>query len=293
MKRMLERKESSIYYVNASSVDIINTCPRKAEYALLRGMRKEDESEALVFGKAIHAALETLYRADPAKRSLSDMIAAFEAAGASLASVPEGEKRSISNGVKILNRYFASYASDPWVIYFDANGPFVERSFELPFKTHNKFTSWPWTTTDVFVHGQIDAVMQNTDTGELVVVDHKTTSTVSDLINRVKPNLQFSLYAWAANQMGLKVSRVMVNGIQVAKTKSDFLRIFTDRGPDDFAELDLSITHAIEQYDKFFASEAWPMNTSSCSNYGGCQYLGICQLDKSLKENAIRAQYGG
>lgn len=285
MKRMLERK-GSVFYVNASSVDIINTCPRKAEYALLRGMRKEDESEALVFGKAIHAALETLYRADPAKRSLSDMIAAFEAAGASLASVPETEKRSLSNGVKILNRYFASYASDPWVIYSDDKGPFVERSFELPFKTHNKFTS-------VFVHGQMDAVMQNTETGELVVVDHKTTSTVSDLINRVKPNLQFSLYAWAANQMGLKVSRVMVNGIQVAKTKSDFLRIFTDRGPDDFAELDLSLTHAIEQYDKFSAADAWPMNTSSCSNYGGCQYLGICQLDKSLKENAIRAQYGG
>jgi hypothetical protein len=285
MKRMLERRGSD-FYVNASSVDIIQTCPRKAQYALVRNLRKEDESEALVFGKAIHSALETLYRTDPAKRSLSDMIAAFETAGASLSIVPDGEKRSLSNGVKILNRYFAAYANDPWVIYSDKDGPWVERSFELPFKTHNKFTS-------VFVHGQMDAVMQNVETGELVVVDHKTTSTVSDLINRVKPNLQFSLYAWAAKEMGLPVNRVMVNGIQVAKTKSDFLRIFTDRGADDFAELDLSITHAVEQYDKFSASESWPMNTSSCSNYGGCQYLGICQLDKALKENAIRAQYGG
>ena len=172
------------------------------------------------------------------------------------------------------------------MIYRDQNGPFVERSFELPFITHNKFTS-------VFVHGQIDAVMQNTETGEVVVVDHKTTSTVSDLLNRVKPNTQFSLYAWAAREMGLPVNRVMVNGIQVAKTKSDFLRIFTDRNEYDFEELKMSIKHSIDQYDKFSASEAWPMNTSSCSNYGGCQYLGICQLDRPLRENAIRANYGG
>ena len=278
MKRMLE-KVGSIYFINSSSVDIIQTCPRKAQYALVRSMRKDDESEALTFGKAIHAALEVHYKAHPKDRSLAHIMKAFEEAAATLSHVPDTEKRSIANGMKILSRYFSTYAEDPWMTYFDKDGPFVERSFELPF------------ANDIFVHGQMDAVMRNIDTGELVVVDHKTTSTVTDLINRAKPNLQFSLYAWAANKMGLPINKVMVNGIQVAKTKSDFMRIFTERGASDYAELELSLRNAVDQFERFSKSEAWPMNTSSCSNYGGCQYLEICQLNKDLRENAIRSQY--
>jgi PD-(D/E)XK nuclease superfamily len=280
MKRMME-KNGSVYYVNASSVDILTTCPRKAEYSIKRKMRKEEEGEALVFGSAIHSALEAFYKATPGTRTLSEMVEAFNQAAGELHYLPETEKRSVSNGHKILGRYFSTYGNDPWVTYVDEKGPFVERSFELPFKDN------------LYVHGQIDCALQNTETGEVVICDHKTTSSCSDLINRVKPNTQFSLYAWAAVQMGLPVKRVMVNGIQVAKTKSDFLRIFTDRGEDDFRELELSLDYAVHLYNRFDQSEAWPMNTSSCSNYGGCQYLSICQLDRKLRESAIQSIYPG
>lgn len=279
MKRMIENKNGT-WYVNASSVDVIQTCPRKAQYALLNGYRSEEESEALTFGKAIHAGLEYFYSVNPGERSLKAMVSAFEEAGHALSSVDAGDKRSLSNGAKILSRYYETYENDPWVTYVDEDGPFVERTFEVSLDEH------------ITTFGTIDCILKNTETGEVVVCDHKTTTTVSDLIKRAKPNLQFSLYIFAAQKLGIPVTRAMVNGIQVAKTKSDLLRIFTDRNADDFEEMEQSLRHAVRLYSTAKSSNSWPMNTASCSHYGGCQYLEICQMAPAFRENALTQVYG-
>lgn len=271
MKRMLEQKEG-LTYINSSSIDLINTCLRKADFALNRNLRREDESDALTFGSAIHEALAAFYSGN---RDLDHIQNVFATRAASLAHL-ENDKRSIENGKKILERYFNVYKNDPWEVYVDANGPFIERSFEIKL------------TDTIILHGTIDCILKNTETGELVVCDHKTTSIVSDLINRVKPNIQFSIYSWAANQLGIPVARVMVNGIQVAKTKSDFVRIFTDRTQDDFEEMEETI---IDSANRFANSRSFPMNTSACANWGGCQYLEICQTAKQYRENMIQQIY--
>ena len=203
---------------------------------------------------------------------------AFREAAEPISSLPPTEKRSIDNGAKILTRYFEVYENDPWVSYRDAEGPFVERSFELPWGSN-------------YIHGTIDCILKNTQTGELVVCDHKTATSLSDLANRVKPNVQFSIYAWAANQMGIPVNRVMVNGIQVAKTKSDFVRIFTDRNDEDYQEMRDTVNSAVRTYMASMDTGSWPQNTSSCSNYGGCQYLELCSLGSELRKNAIAQIY--
>jgi len=249
-------------------------------------MRSEGESSALIFGTAIHAALDVFYRASPGSRNIADVHAAFDAAAKNL-DVPENDKRSRENGHKILSKYFEVYANDPWVTYHDSQGPFVERSFELPFSLA-PYNGLPF---DVWLHGQIDAIMQNTETGEIVVVDHKTTSTVSDLMNRVNPNTQFSIYAWAANELGIPASRVMVNAIQVAKTKCDLMRVFTTRGEAEFGEMMDTVAGAAKFFWEATTSKRFPMNTSSCSNYGGCQYLEICSTPVSQRENLIKSIY--
>jgi CRISPR/Cas system-associated exonuclease Cas4 (RecB family) len=276
MKRMLEVKDGK-FYINSSSVDLIQTCKRKAQYALLDGYRSEDESEALTFGKAIHAALEEFYKTTD--RQLAPILDAFMIAAAPLAHVPATDKRSIDNGVKILKRYFEVYENDPWVAYRDEKGAFVERSFEVPFMDH-------------FIHGTVDAVLRNTETDELVLCDHKTATSLSDLANRVNPNLQFSIYIWALQRMNIPVKRAMINGIQVAKTKSDLVRIFTERNYQDFEEMFDSVHAAIQDYSSCYVAGKWPMNTSSCSHYGGCQYLEVCSLNKNLRPIAIEQIYG-
>jgi hypothetical protein len=285
MKRMLEVKDG-VFYVNSSSVDLIQSCRRKAYYALERGLRGGDESEAQLFGTAIHKAMEAFYGAPieggVRRLTLEQFQDAFAQAASQLEHLPDADKRSIANGKKILEKYWSIYQNDPWQVVHDRQGPVVERKFELDL------------TPSIVLHGQIDCLLQNVETGEIVVCDHKTSSSLgSDFLNRIKPNLQFSIYAWAARQLGFPVSRVMVNGIQVAKTKVDLLRVFTDRKDSDFEEMWETIMESVELYRGSQKRGIWPINSSSCSSWGGCQYRDICSLDAPFRETAIEQIYGG
>lgn len=284
MKRMLEEK-NGVYYINASSVDVIQTCRRKAYYSLERGLRGGDESEAQLFGSAIHKAMQAFYSATIVNGvrdfTLEQMQDAFVDAAVPLAHLPESDKRSIANGKKIIERYFETYQFDPWVIVTDKDGPIVERSFETKL------------TPRIVLHGQVDCLLRNVETGEVVVCDHKTSSSLgSDFLNSIKPNIQFSIYAWAMIQAGFQINRVMVNGIQVAKTKTDLLRIFTHRTPNDFEEMWQTIKESVDLFEASKLSDFWPMNSGSCRNWGGCQYRDICSLDKPFRETAIEQIYG-
>lgn len=285
MKRMLEKKDGK-FYINSSSVEIIQTCRRKAQYALSRNLRGEDESEALLFGTAIHMALEAFYSAPivngERQLTLEQFQDAFvDVAVQSLGHLPDSDKRSVANGKKIIEKYWEVYQNDPWVVVKDAQGPVVERKFEFESRIPG-----------VVIHGQIDCLLQNVETGEIVVCDHKTSSSLgSDFMNRIKPNTQFSIYAWAAQVMGYKVSRVMVNGIQVAKTKTDLMRVFTDRTEIDLMEMFETIEDSVNLYKQSEERNLWPINSASCGQWGGCQYRDICSLSAPFRETAIQQIY--
>lgn len=288
MKRMMEidtRFDEPVYKINSSSADLIHTCRKKAFYALKVGARPDTESSALLFGSALHKALEAFYITPPECRSLQFVTDTFVdyASATKLAELPSDDKRSIKNGQKIIEKYFQVYASDPWVTVVDKRGPVVERSFE--FKADNY--------DGLYLHGQIDALMQNTETGEVVVVDHKTSSSLgSDFMNRIKPNLQFSTYAWAANKMGFNVGRVMVNGIQVAKTKTDLVRVFTERTKEDFREMEETFFEARRLYHYSDTYNTWPLNSLACSHWGGCPYREVCALPEAQRKNALEVLAG-
>ena len=288
MKRMMEidkRFDDPVYKINSSSADIIHTCRKKAYYALNLGVRPKTESTALMFGSALHSGLEAFYASEASKRDFDAVIDAFvaRAAATKLVELPEDDKRSIKNGKKILAAYWKTYSDDPWVTVFDKTGPLVERSFEYKADYYE----------GLYIHGQIDAILRNTETGEVVVVDHKTSSSLgTDFMNRIKPNLQFSAYAWAANKMGLKVSRVMVNGIQVAKTKTDLVRVFTERTVADFKEMEETFFEARRLYDYSATYNVWPLNSLACSNWGGCPYKEVCSLPPQYRDNALEVLSG-
>lgn len=286
MKRMIEERNDRIY-INSSSIDLIQSCRKKAFFALERNLRGTEQSDALVFGSALHKALEAFYSApilgNERAITVSQVQDVFEKNANGLAELPDSEKRSVANGKKIISNYIATYKNDPWVVVVDSHGPVVERSFELE-------SSVPGVT----IHGQIDCLLQNVETKEIVVCDHKTSSSLgADFLNRVKPNIQFSIYTWAANQLGFKVDQVMVNGIQVAKTKADLLRVFTKRDQNDFDEMFETINDSVVLWKQAKASKIWPMNSSSCGQWGGCQYKEICSFSRDTRESAIQQIYQG
>ena len=287
-KRMLEVHEAPnsdniVVSINSSSLDVIQTCKRKTYYFIERQIRSEAESPTTLFGTAIHKGLETWYLS----RDEDAAIEAFKHASKALVSLHDKDKRHPNNGITILKNYFNVYRNDPFEIVSDDKGPLIERDFEA------LFTEFIFKRKIVTVNlfGRIDCILRNRDTDEIFVCDHKTTSSLGQqFYQRISPNFQYTTYLWAAQKvLGLNTNRFLVNGIQVAKTKSDLARQFTTRDDTDYSELKIAIVSAVTDYLANRLSGEWPMNAPGpCTNWGGCQYREVCSVPPSVRESLLK-----
>jgi len=312
-KRMLEADrvgDQIVIAINYSSLELIQTCLRKAHYSLNRSLQMPTPSLPLAFGTAIHKALEIWYEAFLSTRTamttechdaqqtysthdkctrcaaISKFVAVYQE------MVPDppnaSEARSVENAVDILNAYFSYYLTnpDPYRVFEDHEGYFIERHFEFPIY-EDKFLK-------ILYHGTIDMVVQHTETKALYLVDHKTTYSLGkDFMNRHRPNFQLSGYCLGAKEcFGIETEYAIINGIQVAKYKRDFRRINTRRNETDFNELKIAVVHNVRKWIEACASRSFPMNTPNpCTFYGGCMYRSVCEVDEVIRENVIRSFY--
>ena len=321
-KRMLEvserpdgRKQININY---SSLELMQTCMRKAKYRLIDELVKPTKSAPLVFGSAFHAAMETWYAAplenrkpigakcldyqdacrvgDP--RLITELnhggcarcaaIYSFLQKASDLDTIEYVGARTIDNGMDIINGYFDNYPAteDPFVVHTDKSGPYIERQCE-----HQIFDGGSFV---INYHGTIDLILRNTLTEELFIVDHKTTYSLGkDFYNRIDPNFQYTGYVWLAQQdLGISSKSFMVNGVQVAKTVKSYRRQHTFRNEDHFHELKLAVVHAVKRWLDNTKWEEFPMNSPNpCSMYGGCGYRNICEVPTKMRDSVIRSNY--
>jgi hypothetical protein len=173
-------------------------------------------------------------------------------------------------------------------LYPTKNGmPLIERDFEFRMYEGDDYI------LDYF--GTIDAILQHQDTGEIMCVDHKTSHALGkEFIARAKPNHQFTGYIEGARRaLGIDTHLFMVNGIQVAKTKCEFMRIVTERDQDDFKELFQAVGRAVGEYTACLELDTWPMSApTACTMWGGCQFLDACSIPKAMRENVISSKWG-
>lgn len=296
-----------VFKINFSSLDLIQTCKRKAQFVLNKSLTSNEESSATLFGSAVHKALEAWYSSDKKARKLrsSDCYEAgcgwaenhegcarcvglysFLEAAKPLLGLDLSDKRHPYNGLKILNVYFDKYLDDPFEVYCDDKGPVIERRFEFTLINESKLK--------VIYFGTIDAVLRNIETNTILVADHKTTSALgSEFYNRLKPNHQYTGYVMGANRaLGIDTNLFLVNGIQVAKTKCDLARQITQRDEEDFQSLTEAVRFACDDYLKCLAQQVWPQTAPGpCTQWGGCQFRPICEVPKILQNNVIEAMY--
>ena len=277
--------DRTVVRINSSSLEIIQTCKRKAYFALHQKLVGQEDSPALLFGTAIHKALEVWYTYPRVQRngSIAKLaIDAFHGAAAALNTLDATDKRHPSNGEKTLESYFEKYKDDPFEVMSDDKGPIVERRFEFEIYCDEYLR--------IIVFGTIDVVLKNVETGTLIVADHKTTSALgTDFYQRCKPNHQYTCYVMGAQKaLGLTTDLFMVNGLQVAKTKKEFARQVTQRTTDDLNEFTQAVLWAVRAY----LDDTWPMGpVSACAMWGGCSYRQICEVPASLRQNVIEAMF--
>lgn len=320
-KEMLSiREEAGCTYVriNSSSLSIMQECWRKAEYSLIRGLKSNIESPATLFGTAIHKGLEVFYSGSRQERVIpksyegvlsmigcgnwqpewADTLVyraakAFVDKAEPLKALPEGNKRSISTGIWMLQHYFQVYINDPFVVVSNEQGPIVEYKFNMPVYSSS--------TLVIEAFGQIDVVLKNEATGIILGCDHKTTSILgTQFYDRLNPNFQYDFYTWAINDaLKLSTESFMVNALQVKEppktsrgSPPQFARQVTTRTRDSFEELRRTIIRIVRIYLQNLDEGFFPKTAPGpCSNYGGCQFLQICSSPEQLKEAVIAAKY--
>lgn len=289
--------------INSSSLELIQLCKRKADYVLNREFSSNEENAATLFGSAIHKALETWYCSSREDRR-SDLsscpgfepvansaghdcgkcraMRSFHAVAGPLNTLEMGDKRHPYNGERILETYFKKYQDDPFEVYVDKEGPVVERRLEAVLIDEPDLK--------VIYFGTVDCVLKDVQTAITLVTDHKTTSSLgTEFYNRLKPNFQYCGYVWLVQQvLGLNTDMFMVNGIQVAKTKTDLARQVVTYTPDDFKEWKTAVRWNVEEFLRAKEFNTWPMNAPNpCTQWGGCQFRDVCAADSSLRENML------
>lgn len=185
------------------------------------------------------------------------------------------------NLVRSIIWYFEQFKDDPCSTVMLSDGtPAVEHSFKLP------------VDDGIVLCGHLDRLVTYADA--LYVQDQKTTGTTisSRFFESFKPDTQMSLYTFAGKSIfNLPVKGVMIDGAQIAVGFTRFERGFTFRADDELNEwYDNSMYH-IEAARHAAVENHFPMNPSSCGNYGGCEFRNICSKSPSVRQQFLKGSF--
>ena len=148
----------------------------------------------------------------------------------------------------------------------------IEYSFveELPIKH-------PETGLPILFAGRADMLAEYA--GGLYLIDEKTTKSLgATWVTKWDMRAQFSAYAWACRQRGIKIDGIIIRGVSILKTKYDHLPAITLRSDYEIdkwfyqfckdTERMISMWH--EGYFDYALGEA-------CESYGGCMFKEACR----------------
>ncbi len=280
-------------------------CPRKYFYSQVLGLRRKRnvKSASLGFGGAFHKGLEVYELAKG--KGLDQASAAKEAVEAAMAEagdMPEHKNRTPESLQRSLAAYIAHHEAEQMESVLTREGkPAVELRFQTALGNINGIA--------ISYCGYIDRVVNFQ--GMPYVMDHKTTGMSistekgsASYFSSFTPDNQFTGYAWAARAAyGFPVRGVILDAMQVAKTKTEFARNIIHRTPAQVDEWRLSaltwmrqtVAYAGEAMTKtnpLDQASCFPMNTRAChGKYSACTFAGVCGKDPAVRQNFLEADF--
>lgn len=275
-KRMLHFKDG-VWYVNSSSVEVLQNCYRKGEYLFDHGLKSES-SKAQTFGTIVHETLAGWYMMPAEMRTSMVMIEIFNKFYTESGYEPEdGSPKTKENGLKTMLKYVDVFKDDQFEIVMHAGRPMIEWSFEYILQGNIRY------------FGTIDLVVRDKVTGKIYVFDHKTASALGIQFNNSwNPNHQMTGYIWALNQAGLECSDALIQGIQVMKTKWEVCRVPTHRTEENFQDWKSTVVDLVERYASYQEHGFFPhAGNHACSAFSGCQFLDLCKSSREVRKDLI------
>jgi len=262
-------------------------CYRRTWYETICGLTTSGKDFKMEYGVAFHKALQEFY-------TTGDTAKAREIAAAHYNStrvlIPDTDWRTPSHLDKCLEQYFTEWKVDimrPLVI---AGKPVLEQFFEIPW--------YETAVTRVLLCGLVD--MLASVGGNLVVVDHKTTSLtqVETYLGSYTLSPQLMTYMLAMRIINHPVTGGMINGIFLNKYgRNQFKRSpvldFSAAKLDIHAQRLMSWTKELTlRYETTLSTgnNTFVENYTDCEQkYGMCAFAPLCRLDSDDHRATVAA----
>lgn len=289
-----------------STMQTLESCPRKFEFSKLYQNPKHEDSLATAFGTALHIGFQEYLTSGDYNRAVYRMMLAYPWEYGESAM----KDRSAEGALALLDEMIKQFPSERYELAFinDSEGNPVPCT-EVPFRI--KFREWPclWQRElgneldgkpkqiAISYVGYMDLVLHDKVEDKYIVVDIKTTS---DRLEDLSPKYRFSdqtvPYGLVLNKLlGISENELEV-GYYVAKPSItnpvvQFYRFY--KSEDDLADWAQGMALALHQLDTMVKHRYFPRTRSGCSFFGRtCPYYDYCH-DRDSKRTQLQLAFNG
>jgi len=277
-----------IKFLSHSSSLTLHACPRKYQLYKLRAKKATQEESASVtfaFGHVIGEGIQQVFRGVPYRRILFDM---FRMWNVPLPSRAEKHKKSFAEAVFAVRKFAAL-----------RNAGFLSE-YELVY-IHNKETGnddpacelgFAVSIFDGFQYrGFVDAVLRNKLTGEIIILECKTTWHRESHPAKFKNSGQALGYSVVLDSLFPGLSSYSVLYLIYSSTTTDFTVMPFPKSFESRAEWIRSLVFDCEDVIRYEEAGIYPRRGESCFDFGQpCEYIETCgmsttYLARPLEEN--------
>jgi len=296
MTQSNRRDDGTFFAWDSTMMKSAEKCPRYFQYKMIEGWQPARKSVHLVFGGHYAKALERYHRLRAEGLALDDALESvvldclretWETVG-TRDGVPIGKPWDSMDNTKTRETlirsiiwYIDEFAEDPLATVILPDGKAAaELSFTLA------------VDNDILLCGHMDRLCVQGD--DVYVADNKTTSSVinSRFFDQFSPDTQMSLYTFAGHAIyNLPVKGVVIDGAQILVGGTRFERGFSFRTQEQLDEWYDMAMEMILRVNTYVKEDFFPMNPSSCGNYGGCEFRHICSRSPKQREAFLKGDF--
>lgn len=252
--------------ISYSGLNELNACERKFVIDRL-SIYPRSSSIDTAFGSAVGAGVQALWLSEGSLDAA--ILAIFKAWDVSFAEEKETTKKSIAHAVQAIHLYLPFYQilSQEWTLAEINGKPAIEFSLLVEFPGDFRYRAYA------------DLLLQHKETGEIAVIELKTTGSNFEHEAMYKNSDQGTSYSLIVDQLSPDASYFFVKYFSYHSKSLEWI-------PYDFPKrlidkvrwiktvlLDISHIQARE------AESYWPMRGNNCMSFGKpCRYFDVCGL---------------
>ena len=279
--------------VDNHSLSVFRECPKKYQYRIKKGLVSQPSdfyedagdpppSSPLLFGLAIHRALDTLFNEQNLDLACDRFLESFQ-------PVPDDPKRTPGRGCEVLEGYWNRWKENDQMAYSTVQSE-LKFSFELGQIAHPV----SGVMYSIVYCGLIDKVLERKSDGQSLLMDHKTSSWESMyLVNAYAQSQQFLGYLAGAQALGIPAETLIVDILLMKPKNNDFIRSEIRTDSDSRIEWKWGIQQTCTMMLMCDSNDIWPQyGKEPCTSWNHlCEYFQLCDAKPSLRESTESMLY--